>query len=245
MAKMPEGPAILVLRDQLMPFKGKVVKRAGGYEKIPTRKLTGKKLMEICTWGKHLLLVFSTATVRIHLMLFGRLLINERSGGKRSFFLEFANGEINGYTVRAKLLDGKPKAFYDWRTDIMHPDFDATWVKGLLQQYPDTTIAEAMMDQDIFTGVGNKIRNEALYAASIHPLSRVGSIPPAAISRLIKATRNVARKFYNNLSGTGANEKFAVYKKAFAPDGSEVTTEKIRKTNRKIYYSVHKQALYR
>ncbi len=75
---MPEGPAILHLRDQLMPFKGKVVKEAGGYGPMPTEWINGKKLLDILTWGKHLLFVFKEGTVRIHLMLFGEVKIGER-----------------------------------------------------------------------------------------------------------------------------------------------------------------------
>jgi len=33
---MPEGPSILHLKNQLLPFKGKIVKDAGGYSEMPT-----------------------------------------------------------------------------------------------------------------------------------------------------------------------------------------------------------------
>ena len=64
---MPEGPSILFLKDQLQPFKGKLVKLAGGYGKMPTSWINGKKLTAIETWGKHLLFVFPNGIVRVHL----------------------------------------------------------------------------------------------------------------------------------------------------------------------------------
>ena len=89
---MPEGPSILHLKQQLLPFKGKMVKNAGGYGPMPATWINGKKLLDIQTWGKHLLLVFSNGTVRVHLGLFGDVLINERKKVNGFFLLEFARG---------------------------------------------------------------------------------------------------------------------------------------------------------
>lgn len=241
---MPEGPSILNLRNKLMPFKGKIVKNAGGYGKMPTGWIKGKKLQDITTWGKHLLFVFPNGTVRVHLMLFGKMLINERKVVNRSFFLEFANGEINGYVVRAQKLKGEPAEEYDWRIDIMSKEFDAAYVKKRLKDYADQTIDDVLMNQDVFAGVGNKIRNEALYRAGIHPMSKVEKIPSAKLNKLIKEVVNYAQIFYKNLVKTGKHDVFDVYKKEYATDGSEVTMKILPASKRKIYYSEHKQKLY-
>jgi endonuclease-8 len=241
---MPGGPSILHLKQQLLPFKGKVVKNAGGYGGMPADWLTGKKLLDIKTWGKHLLLVFNNGTVRIHLGLFGEVLINERKKVNRSFFLEFAKGEIDGYVVKAVKL-GKPlDEIYDWRTDILSPQFDKAWIKTLLKKQAAKTIDDVLMDQQIFTGVGNKIRNEALYRAAIHPLSIVGKIPAAKITRLINEVVNYARIFYKQLQKDGLNNFFQVYQQKFAADGSDVTMKVLPKTKRKIFFSEHRQKLY-
>ncbi len=131
---MPEGPSILHLRNQLLPFKGKIVREAGGYGPMPTAWINGKKLSDIKTWGKHLLFIFSNGTVRVHLGLFGEVLVNERKKVNRSFYLEFAKGEINGYVVRAEKLAAPPAEVYDWRTDVLSNDFDPAYVKSLLKE---------------------------------------------------------------------------------------------------------------
>lgn len=116
---MPEGPSILHLKNKLLSFKGKIVKEAGGYGKIPAGWIKGERLLDILTWGKHLLFVFSNGTVRVHLGLFGEIKVNERKKVNRSFYLEFAAGEINGYIVRAQKLEKPLDETYDWRTDIL------------------------------------------------------------------------------------------------------------------------------
>lgn len=241
---MPEGPSILYLKDQLQQFKGKLVKDAGGYGNMPTAWIKGKKLMDIKTWGKHLLFVFANGTVRVHLGLFGEVLIDERKKVNRSFFLEFAKGEINGYVVKAIKLDKPLKDMYDWRTDILNDQFDKAYVKELLKKKADKTIDDVLMDQGIFTGVGNKIRNEALYRAAIHPLSIAGKIPAAKINKLITEVVNYAKIFYRQLQKTGVNDFFKVYQQEFAADGSEVTMKVLSKSKRKIYFSEHRQMLY-
>lgn len=242
---MPEGPSILHLKNKLLPFIGKVVKQAGGYGPMPTDWINGKKLLDILTWGKHLLFVFANGTVRVHLMLFGEVLMNERKKVNRSFFLEFAKGEINGYVVKTEKLKAPLAEVYDWRTDIMNDAFDPAHVKTLLKQQAAKTIDDVLMDQQVFTGVGNKIRNEALYRAGIHPLSVTGKIPAAKITRLIKEVVNYACIFYNELETTGVNNDFAVYQQTYAADGSEVTMQVLPKSKRKIFFSDHKQKLFK
>jgi endonuclease-8 len=241
---MPEGPAVLHLRNKLMPFVGKVVKDAGGYGPMPTDWIKGKKLQDIATWGKHLLFVFPNGTVRVHLMLFGEIVISERKKVNRSFFLEFAKGEINGYVVKAEKLERTPADTYDWRIDILHEEFDPAYVKTLLKVHAERSIDDVLMNQDVFSGVGNKIRNESLYRAGIHPLSITGKIPPARINILIKEVVRYARIFYNELQTIGENKSFSVYQREFAEDGSEVTMQVLPKSKRKIYFSAHKQTLY-
>jgi endonuclease-8 len=241
---MPEGPSILHLRNQLLPFKGKIVKHAGGYGPMPTGWLNGKKLLDIQTWGKHLLFVFANGTVRVHLMLFGRILINERKKTNRSFFLEFSKGEINGYVVKAQKLAGTPEETYDWRTDILHPRFDPAYVKSLIKKEGAKPIADVLMDQQIFSGVGNKIRNEALYRAGIHPLSVTAKIPAAKISKLVKEVVAYAKHFYNELETTGTNNDMKVYHQKEAADGSNVTMKVLPGTKRKLWFSEHRQQLY-
>jgi endonuclease-8 len=50
-------------------------------------------------------------------------------------------------------------------------------------------VCDALLDQDIFAGVGNIIKNEVLYRIRLHPETRVGNIPPSKLSALINEAR--------------------------------------------------------
>ncbi len=239
----PEGPVILHLRNTLLPFKGKIVKDAGGYGPMPTAWIKGKKLID--TWGKHLLFSFENGTVRVHLMLFGEIRINDRRNVNRSFYVAFDNGEINGYVVKAEKLKATPDETYDWRLDILHEDFDPEHVRTLIEKKAGKTIEYVLMDQQIFSGVGNKIRNEALYRAGIHPFSIVGKIPQAKINQLIREVVKYSKLFYKNLETKGEHSTFGVYQQEFTRDGGEVTMKILPKSKRKLYISEHDQVLYK
>ncbi len=241
---MPEGPSIRFLANQLKPFEGKIVQDAGGYGPMPTAWLKNKKLLRIESWGKHLLFVFTKGTVRVHLGLFGDILIDEVKKVNRSFYLSFKQGDINGYVVKAAKLEGSPQDHYDWRTDALSEHFSVTHILKLLKDQKSKTIAEVLMNQDVFTGSGNKIRNEVLYRSGIHPHSRVENIPDPALKELIREFKKYSKLFLKDLSTKGVNDSFYIYQQAFAHDGSEVTVEVLKKEKRKIYYSEHRQVLY-
>jgi endonuclease VIII len=53
-AAMEGRPDLVILKERLRPFKGKKILRARGYAKLNHKKIIGKKVIDIKTWGKHL-----------------------------------------------------------------------------------------------------------------------------------------------------------------------------------------------
>ena len=234
---MPEAPSIHYLAGKLEPFVGKKVIDAGGYGKLDAEWIIGQKLTRISVHGKYLFFHFPKGIVRMHLGLFGSVEINARKKVNAKFFLHFKEGEINGYVVNVKIMDGKVEDEFDARTDIMGKDFDAKFVQSKIKEAGHKQIEALLMDQDIFSGVGNKIRNEALYMARIHPESYADKIPAARIRKLIEAAQQYAGIFYKNLVTTGKNKEFSVYKRDADPDGNPVTEKYLTPSKRKIYFS--------
>ena len=165
---MPEAPSIRLLAEKLSPFKAKKVLEAGGYGAMDKTGLKGQTLKKIDVHGKYLLLHFTKTIISVHLGLFGSVLINERKKVNAKFYLQFTNGEMNGYIVNAAEVEDIHDEKFNPKIDIMGEGFDAAYVKKLIKNNANETIDDVLMDQEIFAGVGNKIRNEALYHAGIH-----------------------------------------------------------------------------
>ena len=192
---MPEGPSIVILKEQALPFSGKKVLNVSGNSKEDIQRAKGKKIVELKTWGKHFLICFVGFTIRIHFMLFGSYRINEEKAATPRLSLQSRDGYINFYACSVKIIEGELDDVYDWPADIMSDLWDEKAARKKLKAQPDTLLCDALLDQHIFSGSGNIIKNEVLYRVKLHPLNTVGSIPSAKVTELIKETRNYAFDF--------------------------------------------------
>jgi len=182
---MPEGPSILILKEEVQQFAGKRIIEVSGNASIDLERLQHKTILSFKTWGKHFLICFDDFTIRIHLMMFGTYRINEKKETAPRLHLGFSNGEINFYTCSIKVLEGAVDQYYDWSEDVLNENWNPKKAKIRLDKIPNEKICDAILDQNIFSGVGNIIKNEVLYRCFVHPESLVGKIPPQKIDELI------------------------------------------------------------
>lgn len=182
---MPEGPSIVILKEAIDHFNHKRITRVSGNAKIDLMRLEKKTIQNILTWGKHLLICFDGFYIRIHLLMFGTYRINETKPAGLRLGLKFRTGELNFYTCSVKLVEGNPYETYDWSADVMNKAWDSKKALKKLQAIPQTLICDALLDQDIFSGVGNIIKNEILFITRIHPQSKTGKIPAAKRRQLV------------------------------------------------------------
>lgn len=192
---MPEGPSIVIAKENMAAFIGHKVIAASGNAKIDLSLLENQKLLDIKTWGKHLLLCFEGFTIRVHFLLFGIYRINETKEAKLRLGLAFNNGEINFYTAAVKVLEGDIDSHYDWSADVMQEQWDEKAALEKLGHKPDMMICDALLEQDIFSGVGNIIKNEVLYRVHVHPKSRIGDIPDVKRKEITAQARQYSFDF--------------------------------------------------
>jgi endonuclease-8 len=195
---MPEGPSIVILREEAAPFVGKKVVRASGNSKvIDPQRLVGKKVLALRSHGKQFLMQFPGFALRVHFMLFGKYLINaKREAGSPRLSIGFARGEINFYACSVRFLEGDVDELFDWSSDVMSDRWNPRKAREKLKAQPSALACDALLDQDVFAGAGNIIKNEVLYRARVHPLSRIGRLPPRKLGELIRETRQYSFDFY-------------------------------------------------
>lgn len=182
---MPEGPSIVILKEEVQQFLGHKVLEVSGNSSIEISRLQNKIIREFKTWGKHFLICFDDFTIKIHMLMFGTYRINERKETTPRLSLIFANGELHFYTCSIKILEGDINLYYNWEEDVMNENWNSKKAKQSMDKIPDKLICDALLEQNIFSGVGNIIKNEVLYRCKIHPESLVGKIPKKDIQRLI------------------------------------------------------------
>lgn len=192
---MPEGPSIVLVKEHIKSFIGKKIVSASGNTNIGQSRLVNEKIQGIKTWGKHLLICFETFTLKIHFLMFGTYLVNEKRSSVPRLSLQFKKGELNFYTCSVKYLEGSLNKHYDWSADVMNLKWDASKAKIKLKDQGSQLICDALLDQLIFSGVGNIIKNEILYRVRIHPESHVQKIPQPKLKKLIDESRIYSFEF--------------------------------------------------
>jgi len=243
---MPEGPSIIILKEAIQQFKGKKVIAVDGNAKIDLQRIAGKKITDIRSWGKHTLICFKDFTVRIHLLMFGTYRINERKDAVPRLSFQFAKGEeLNFYTCAIKMIEDPLDEVYDWSADIMSDEWDPKAAEKKLKQQPDTLACDALLDQNIFSGLGNIIKNEVLFRVHIHPESRVGAIPLKQLRSMIKEVRVYAFQFLDwKKEGVLKKHWLAHTKKTCPRDHIPFHKDYLGKTHRRTFYCNTCEVLY-
>jgi endonuclease VIII len=242
---MPEGPSLIIAKEEMTSFIDKKIIAVSGNTKTDKERILNKKLLDIKTWGKHLLFCFNGFTIRIHFLMFGKYLVNAKREGDARLSMQFKNGEINLYTCSVKFIEEPLDEIYDWAADVLSDAWDPKAAKKKLKAIPNTIVADALLDQAIFAGVGNIIKNEVLYRIKVHPKSKVGDLPTKQLNDLIKEARNYSFDFLKwKKEYTLRKHWLAHTKKTCARDGDKIIKEYLGKTQRRTFFCNTCQVLY-
>jgi endonuclease-8 len=109
--------------------------------------------------------------------------------------MEFRNGIIFFYTCSVRIIEGDLVKLYDWTADVLSDKWNPRKAKKKLRMLPGEMVCDALLEQDIFSGVGNIIKNEVLFRIRMHPESRIGAIPPRKLTELVNEARNYSFDF--------------------------------------------------
>lgn len=243
---MPEGPSIVILKEEVQSFKGKKITSVQGNSKLDIQRLSGKKIIDFKSWGKHFLICLDDFTVRIHFMLFGSYRINDKKESVPRLRLIFKKGEINFYACSVKFIEENLDGVYDWTSDVMNPEWDPAAAKRKLKEKPEMLVCDALLDQNIFAGVGNIIKNEVLFKTHVQPEARIGDLPAKKINELVKDSRDYSFQFLDWKKQHVLRKHWLAHTKKICPECKFPFTKKhCGKTNRRSFFCADCQQLYK
>jgi endonuclease-8 len=193
---MPEGPSIVILKDEARAFVGRRIEAVDGNTRIAKERLVGERVVALRSWGKHFLVELATFSLRVHFLMFGSYRIDARKDVPPRLGLRFqGGGELNLYTCSVRFIDEPLDEIYDWSADVMADAWDPAAARRKLRAMPEALVCDALLDQDVFAGVGNIIKNEVLFRIRLHPLSKVGALPPRKLAQLVAEARRYSFDF--------------------------------------------------
>jgi len=252
---MPEGPELRYLREQLKQIKGKYINNITSYSKQKVTLPNKSKINGIYTKGKLLYIETEHYYMHIHLMLTGWIYLDDEPKhtkyiihlDKNDIYVQskrkFTKIEILGKKEHIKRL-GK------LGTDILTEKYTYKAFYNLIKS-KKMMVSKFLMDQDKLCGIGNYIKNEALYLAKIHPKHNTGNLSDKQIKDLYRTIKLVSFSvLYNHLKESSLaipkdiqNIKpkkivvpyyYHVYSQEKDKKGNKITKEKI--AGRDTYY---------
>lgn len=244
---MPEGPSILLMKEDLERFVGKRVITIEGNAKIDKSLLKGKVLREIKTFGKQTFLVFDNISIRIHLLMFGSYSIDEQTkpDSRLRLGLHFKTGAVFFYTCSVKLTDNNHFSEIDWNADVLSEKWNARQAMKKIKSLPGSQVCDILLDQHIFSGVGNIIKNEVLFRIGVQPESLAGHLPSKKLTELISEARNYSFDFLKWKRAFVLKKHWLVHNKSLCPYcGHKLIKKHTGKTNRRSFYCETDQKLY-
>jgi len=244
---MPEGPSILLMKENLQKFVDKKVMESSGNAKFDKEVLKNKTLKEIRTFGKQTYLIFNEFAVRIHLLMFGSYSIDEQTKPDKNLRLSlvFKKGGIYIYNCSVKLVDLEFLAKIDWEADVMSDQWNPEKARQKLIANPKMMACDALMNQDIFSGVGNIIKNEVLFRIGVQPESLLGNLPSGKLEELIAEARNYSFDFLKWKRDFVLKKHWLVHTKSICPKcGEKLIKKQTGLGKRRSFYCSNDQKLY-
>ena len=224
---MPEGPSIVILKELTASLAGKRVRAASGSTgTIDPQRMLGMTVREVASWGKHYLLQFDGFALRVHFMLYGSYSLDGGKPGRTPrLHLGFARAKsIDFYACSLRYVEGDIHASYDFSLDVMADAWNARAALRRLRARPDLLACDALLDQEIFSGVGNIIKNEVLFRIRVHPESRIGALPATKLRELVKQAREYSFDFYRWKKDYVLRKHYQVHTKTHCPrDGTRLS----------------------
>lgn len=178
-------------------------------------RLDGRRLESVDAVGKNLFLRFEGGPVlRSHLRMKGRWTVRRR--GERRVgtpWLVLRGATVEALQWNGPVLELQSDVARRLGPDVLEPDPDYDAMLARLRGAPGSTpLGEALLDQRLVAGIGNKWMAEALWEAQLSPWLAVGNVADADLRRALEAAASLMRR-----SLDGDRPPRGVYRRAGRP----------------------------
>ncbi|CAJ0946768.1 unnamed protein product [Ranitomeya imitator] len=198
------------------------------------------------TLGKELFMYFGLKALRIHFGMNGSMRINpaektDRSGAPAALEVQLTKDLICFFDSRVDVRnasDCKEKVRSFESLDVCSFKFSFSRAKSEIKMQGSRMLCDVLLDQAVLPGVGNIIKNEALFDSGLHPAFQAGLLTDKQVSHLVKMTRDFTILFYKcRKNGSAVYQHYRVYKKPVCSKcGTKITVCRLGENNRMTYF---------
>ena len=216
---MPEGDALHRAARRLQPLVGDRVEVETPHPRAAAtqvaERLDGRRLLGVEAVGKNLLLTFEGGLVlRSHLRMSGRWTVVPRGSARRGRpWLVIRGDEREAVLWNGPVLELHALAVRRLGPDILadQPELDRM-VANLRREQPARDLGDALLDQRLAAGIGNKWKAEVLWTAGVSPWRPLGRATDEELRSVLGAAADAMRR-----SLEGARGRNSVYRRVGRP----------------------------
>ncbi|XP_055572436.1 endonuclease 8-like 3 isoform X1 [Falco cherrug] len=198
------------------------------------------------TLGKELFLYFDQKALRIHFGMNGSMRINpdgskDRNGALPVLEIQLTEDTICFFEVTVEYrnaAESKQKVRMMKSLDVCSPEFNFLRAESEIKQQKTRMLCDVLLDQAVLPGVGNIIKNEALFDSGLHPAVKVCQLTDEHIRHLVKMTRDFTLLFYKcRKTGSPLFKHYKVYKRPTCGQcNGKITVCRLGENNRMTYF---------
>ncbi|XP_048186439.1 endonuclease 8-like 3 isoform X2 [Perognathus longimembris pacificus] len=203
------------------------------------------------TLGKELFMYFGPKALRIHFGMKGSVMINPlnyktKNGVAPVFELQLMKDLICFFDSSVELrnsVECQQKTKMMEELDVCSPKFSFSRAKSEVKKQSGRMLCDVLLDQKVLPGVGNIIKNEALFDSGLHPAVNVCQLTDEQIQHVVKMTRDFSVLFYRcHKAGCAISKYYKVYKRPNCGQcHCRITVCRLGENNRMTYFCPHCQ----
>lgn len=225
-ARVRKGQTVKAIKGSLTASKTKT-------EDGPFCRLHGAQYSGTETLGKELFMYFGLKALRVHFGMNGSMRINpsvlrEKNGQIPALEVHLTNDTVCFFDSTVEIRwteDCEQRVRSSACLDVCSPKFSQSRSEEAVRTQGNRMLCDVLLDQTVMPGVGNIIKNEALFDSGLHPAVKVQQLTDQHIHHLVKMTRDFTLLFYKcRKSGSALHRHYKVYKRPQCGQCSHVIT---------------------
>jgi endonuclease-8 len=197
---VPEGDALHRAARRLQPLVGERVEVETPHPRAAAariaERLNGRRLLAVEAVGKNLLLSFEGGYVlHSHLRMSGRWTLVERGSERRGRpWLVLRGAEREAVLWNGPVLELHARSLARLGPDILAPEPELErMVANFRRVDAGREVGDALLDQRLVAGVGNKWKAEALWQAGLSPWRRLAETTDDELRAALEAAAHLMR----------------------------------------------------
>ncbi|XDB65302.1 hypothetical protein AB1E18_018593 [Capra hircus] len=215
------------------------------------RLFNGHVYSGVETLGKELFMYFGPKALRIHFGMKGSLIINpveskNKNGVSPDFEVQLTKDLICFFDSSVEIrnsTESQQRIRVMEELDVCSPRFSFSRAESEVKKQKGRMLCDVLMDQKVLPGVGNIIKNEALFDSGLHPSVKVCQLTDEQIHHLVKMIRDFSILFYRCCKvGSALSQHYKVYKRPNCGQCCcKITVCRLGENNRMTYFCPHCQ----